>query len=174
MDGRVNDAWCATYLSLAPSLVVFLAPEKSRLATAALTSSDPKIAGAMRLRMSLMTSLNGRAANALNSVCSASVKCAFPRAPSLSCASPTTFRYGCEMDTPPPPPRSFAPLPPDGPNEYVPMTFTLVPGVIDCTRLRSTTMRRCRGISPAGTSSGFSCGSLKCVERRQGWSRKAS
>jgi hypothetical protein len=124
------------YLNLAPSCVVFRLPENKSVATAALMSSAPKIAGAIRagvgtrkvsvlvlddvwttvrviglnshqLRdetvcpriwvgglgfrvqgkindvplMSPMTSRNGRCANRLNSLCSASLKCGSPRAP---------------------------------------------------------------------------------------------
>mmetsp|Transcript_2638 Transcript_2638/g.4433 ORF Transcript_2638/g.4433 Transcript_2638/m.4433 type:complete len:214 (+) Transcript_2638:1949-2590(+) len=45
----------------------------------------------------------------------------------------------------------------------MPRTVTLVPGTILCTRVRSTESIRLRGISPIGTSSGFSCNLRTCV-----------
>jgi len=95
VDGSPMRSTLTSPRNLAPSVVVFLEPLNSRDATAALMSSLPKMAGAMRARTSPMTSRNGRAANALNSACSASVKCASPRAPSDSSTRPTTRRYGC-------------------------------------------------------------------------------
>ena len=61
-------------------------------ASPAALSSPPKMAGATRERISAITSLNGRAANFLNSVCSASEKCGSPRAPSDSSDKPHTLR----------------------------------------------------------------------------------
>ena len=142
----------------APSGVVFRDPEKRSVATAALMSSLPKMAGAIRPRMSPITSLNGLEANRLNSACSASEKCGSPRAPSDSSNKPTTFKYGCDTaDPPPPPPRVLSPPPPPPPTVYTPKTLTRVPGTIFCTKLRVTHSVTFRGISPAGTSSGFSC-----------------
>ena len=97
VDGSPINRTLTSPLNFAPSCVVFLEPEKRSDATAALMSSAPKIAGAILDRMSPMTSLKGLAAKALNSVCSASVKCASPRAPSLSSVMPTTRIYGVEI-----------------------------------------------------------------------------
>mmetsp|Transcript_5151 Transcript_5151/g.21026 ORF Transcript_5151/g.21026 Transcript_5151/m.21026 type:complete len:207 (-) Transcript_5151:272-892(-) len=97
VDGSPINRTLTSPRNFAPSCVVFLEPEKSNDATAALMSSAPKMAGAIRDRTSPMTSLKGLAAKALNSVCSASVKCASPLAPSLSSVIPTTRMYGVEI-----------------------------------------------------------------------------
>ena len=92
VDGSPINSTLTSPRRRAPSCVVFRDPEKRSVATAALMSSPPKMAGATRARISAITSLNGRAANFLNSVCSASEKCGSPRAPSDSSDKPHTLR----------------------------------------------------------------------------------
>ena len=74
VDGSRMRSCLTSPRNLAPSVVVFLELLNSSDATAALMSSLPKMAGAMRARTSTMTSRNGRAANALNSAGSFRVK----------------------------------------------------------------------------------------------------
>ena len=163
VDGSPIRSTLTSPRSLAPSCVVLRDPENRRVATAALMSSAPKMAGAILCLMSAMTSLNGLAAKALNSVCSASVKCASPRAPSLSSVMPTTRMYGVEIVDDSSRPRLPIPIPRC--KVYTPMTLTLVPGVMRWTMVRSTCSIMCRGISPAGTSSGFSCSFSVCTSQ---------
>ena len=90
VDGSPSKRTFTSPLNRAPSCKYFRLPENIKHATAILTSSDPKIAGATLERISRMTSLNGLCENALNSWCSSSVNFAFPRAPSLISVKPKT------------------------------------------------------------------------------------
>ena len=160
VDGSPRRRTFTSPLKRAPSGKCLRLPENIKHATAILTSSDPKIAGAILERMSKMTSLNGLCEKALNSWCSASVNFAFPRAPSLTSINPRTRMYG--NWTPPPAASLFLFSVFPEPMVYTPTTETRVPGAIFCTNFRSTHNIIVLGISPAGTSSGFSCNFNDC------------
>mmetsp|Transcript_6412 Transcript_6412/g.22578 ORF Transcript_6412/g.22578 Transcript_6412/m.22578 type:complete len:307 (+) Transcript_6412:322-1242(+) len=106
---------------------------------------------------------NGLAANSLNSFSSSSVRLGMRRPPPPSSLTPTTRMYGVWMATAWRLPPSFLlDAWPPCMMEYTPTALTRVPGVSFCTMWRSTVSIRLRGISPAGTSSGFSCSLRVC------------
>mmetsp|Transcript_41672 Transcript_41672/g.79645 ORF Transcript_41672/g.79645 Transcript_41672/m.79645 type:complete len:456 (+) Transcript_41672:753-2120(+) len=159
VDGSPSSSTLTSPRRRTPSGRILRAPPKSRQATAALTSSTPKMAGAILFRSSWMTL--GCAANCLNSASSAAENMDLPRAlPSRLSSSPTARMYGCWMATPArTSPRVLAGLV----TAKMPTMVTRVPGTMRCTSERSTTSCMFLGSSPTGTSSGFSCSLRRCM-----------